>query len=280
MFYNSLKNYTFAPMFRTLSLLGSIVLIIGMSSCSKFNKLLKNDDHEYKYEKAVEYFDKGDYYHALQLFDQLIPVYRGTEKSERLNYFYAQSYYQQDDFVMASYYFKKFFKEYPRSKHAEEAAFLSAYCKYKESPKYSLDQTNTMEAIKELQVFINLRPDSKFTGQCNDLIDELRAKLEKKEFEIANLYLRMSDYRAAITSYNGLLNEYPDTEFKELAMFRLIKANFIYASKSISKKQSERFQAAVEAYDAFIVYFAKSELAEDAEVMYEESRKQLSLLSK
>ncbi|MBI9033706.1 MAG: outer membrane protein assembly factor BamD [Bacteroidales bacterium] len=267
-------------MFRSLSLIVSLVLIIGLSSCSKFNKLLKNDDHEYKYERAVEYFDKGDFYHALQLFDQIMPVFKGTDKAERLNYFYAQSYYQQEDFIMASYYFKKFAKEFPRSEHADEAAFLSAYCKYKESPKYSLDQTNTMDAIKELQVFLNIHSESKFSAQCNDLIDELRAKLEKKEFEIANLYLKMSDYRAAITSYSGLLKNYPDTEYKELAMFRLIKANYIYASKSIPEKQSERYQLAVEAYDSFIVYFAQSELAADATDMYEKSRKQLSLLSK
>lgn len=61
-----------------------IVLIISLfSSCSSYQKLLKSEDDALKYEKAISYYNDGNYYKALQLFDQLVTVYRGTSKAEK-----------------------------------------------------------------------------------------------------------------------------------------------------------------------------------------------------
>jgi outer membrane protein assembly factor BamD len=258
-------------------LLFLLVLVVGFSSCSDYQKVLKSKDSEFKYEKAIGLYEEGDYYRALQLFDQLIPVFRGTQKAEMLNYYYAQSYYKQEDYIMASYYFKKFAKEYPRSKFAEECYFLSAYCKFLDSPVYSKDQTNTYEAVRELQGFVDAFPTSERVEECNELIGQLRTKLEKKSFEIASLYLKMSDYQAAVTTFNNLLKEYPDTKFREDAMFGLIEANYRYASKSILSKQEERYQSAIESYDRYIANFPESDRRKQADVMYEKAKEALSL---
>jgi outer membrane protein assembly factor BamD len=100
------------------------VAVLSLSSCSKYQKLLKSNDFGLKYEKAVEFYEKGDYYRALQLFDQVIPLYRGKDKAEELFYYYAQSYYKQGDYVMASYYLKRYAKDYPGTDRAEEAWFV------------------------------------------------------------------------------------------------------------------------------------------------------------
>ena len=46
-----------------------------------------------------------------------------------------------------------------------------------------LDQTNTYDALKELQLFINTYPNSSRIPECNDLIDKLRTKLEYKDYQ-------------------------------------------------------------------------------------------------
>ena len=45
--------------------------------------MMKSTDMEAKYNAAVKYYEKKDYYHALQLFEELITVYRGTSKAEQ-----------------------------------------------------------------------------------------------------------------------------------------------------------------------------------------------------
>jgi outer membrane protein assembly factor BamD len=265
----------FAPMLRkTISATLFIGLLIIISSCSKYQQLMKSSDYEQKYERGVVYYNQGDYYKALQLFDAVLPFFRGTDKAEQLAYYYAYCHYYQGDHILASYYFEKFTKSFPSSKHAEECLYMSAKCKYLDSPVYSLDQTSTYEAINDLQLFLDVYPNSERTGECNELIEQLRHKLEKKEYEIAKLYLKMSNYLAAITTFNNLLKDFPDTDFREDALYGLAKANYYYAANSISAKKKERLQNAVEAYDAFVRAYPDSNYLKQAGVYYKNAKKQ------
>ena len=73
-----------------LSYLGTfVVLLFILSSCSKYQKVLKSTDLGFKYDKAVEYYDTGEYYRAEALFGELIGLYRGTGKAEEIYYYYA-----------------------------------------------------------------------------------------------------------------------------------------------------------------------------------------------
>jgi outer membrane protein assembly factor BamD len=250
-------------------------LLIITGSCSKYQALLKSNDYGQKYDMGVVYYNQGNYYKALQLFDDVLPFYRGTDKAEQLAYYYAYCHYYQGDNVLASYYFEKFTKSFPNSKYAEECQFMSAKCKYLDSPSYSLDQTNTYEAINDLQLFLDLYPNSERVKECNELIDILRRKLEKKEYEIARLYLKMTNYLSAIVTFNNLLKDFPDTDYREDALFSLTKANYLYATNSIVTKKKERFQNTVEAYDAFVRAFPNSTYLKQADTYYKNSLQQL-----
>jgi len=259
----------------TLKIAILISLSIILASCSKYQKIQKSQDYSLKYEKALEYYEKGDYYKCLTLFDQVMPFYRGTEEAENIAYKYAYAYYNQKEYILASFYFDRFTKTFPRSEKAEECMYMSAYCKYLDSPVYTLDQTNTKEAINDLQLFINTYPNSERVEEGNRLIDELRQKLQKKDFEIAKLYLKMEQYEAAVTSFENLLENYPDTEYKEDALFYTIKAYYYYASKSVRSKRKERYQEASDVYNLFVSLYPESKHNKDLEYMYNKAMKEI-----
>jgi outer membrane protein assembly factor BamD len=215
----------------------------------------------------MDYYETNDYYRALQLFQQLINFYQGTDKAEKMQFYYAYCYYHQQDYLLASYYFKRFSTNYPRSQYAEEAVYMNAYCYFLDSPPSSLDQTNTFTAITELQLFIDMYPNSARVEEATKLIDQLRAKLQKKDLDIANLYLKMRLYEAAIKSYENILRDYPDTEFKEDILFNILRSNYYYAENSIRHKQTERFQEALDAYNEFIFQFPESKHLKEARAM-------------
>lgn len=242
--------------------------LVGLSSCSKYQKLLKSSDNDLKYEKAVEYYNSGDYYRALQLFDQLLPFYKGTDKAEELNYFYPYCYFEQHDYIMAAYYFKRYANNYPNNKKAEECVYMSAYCKYLKSPKYSLDQTNTYEAINELQLFINMYPDSYRVKDCNNIIDKLREKLENKAYHAALLYYKMEHYKSAILSFENLLKDFPDTQYKEEILFYIINAYYEYAKNSVAEMQEERYSVTIESYENLRFSFPESDYLKQTEKIY------------
>ena len=258
--------------------LGFLLLIgVAISSC-KHSKLLKNPDLDTKYKAALEYYNEKDYSRALQLFDQMMGAIRATDKAEDLYYHYAYSYFHQKDYTLASYYFKRYYVSFPKSKRAEECLFMSANCYSLNSPRYSLDQTSTNEAIKELQLFMNIYPQSKRVPECNDLIDELRVKLEMKDYKIAKLYYRMKDYAASITTLFNILKEFPETVHREEILFLVVKSYSKYAHLSVTGKQFERHKNTTVAFQDFMKEFPASKFAGEAKELNEKSRDHLQRL--
>ena len=245
-------------------------LLIFLGGCSEYQKVLKSSDINLKYDKALEYYGEKEYYKAYPLFEELIAIYRGTEKAENLMYMYAYSDYYLKDYILAAHRFSQFVKTFPVSERAEECQFMVGLCNYKNSPKASLDQTNTVIAINELQLFTNLYPNSELVDSCNVIIDELLEKLAKKRFEKANLYLQTENYKSAIIAYKNFLDDFPDTEYREESEFLIFKSSHFLALNSVESKKSERIDNAIKAYITFVDSFSGSKYLKKAEDYYQE----------
>lgn len=250
---------TFAAMLKIRQYIMFLLILLALGSCSKYQTLVKKGTPEQKYKAALKYYAKDDYYHSQQLFDELVVLYRGTNKLEKIYYYYANTYYKQGEYVVASYHFKYFAKTFPRSEYAEECLYMSAYCKYLDSAPVELDQSSTKAAITDMQMFINIYPNSDRVADANKVMDELRAKLVVKNFEIAKLYLTTEYYRSAIYSLKQHIKDYPSSPFKEEAMYLAIVANFDYAEKSISFKQKERYTATISAVNDYLDSYPEGE---------------------
>ena len=259
-------------------LLAVIFIVFALVSCGNFNKILKSTNLEEKYKSAEAYYLKGDYYHAQQLFEELITYYRGTDKAEKIYYYYSYCYYGLEDFTTAAYYFKTFSSTYPNSKYAREAQYMSAYCTTLDSPDYSLDQVNTLSAIKELQLFIDMYPKSDSVALCNKLIDDLRNKLEQKEYEVSKLYFKLEAYKAAIVSFKNTMKDYPDSRYREDCLYYIMESNYRYAQLSIPSKQEERYKAAMLAFDALLEAFPQSQYLKEAESLNKNAQKEINKL--
>jgi outer membrane protein assembly factor BamD len=255
-----------------LLVLFSFLLITG---CSKFSKIQKSTDMEAKYEAAVNYFERKKYYQALQLFEELITVFRGTGKAEDTYYYYSQCYFETGEYTVAAYHFNNFYQTFPSSAKAEEALFKNAYCYYLDSPPSTLDQKNTIDAIRQFQLFINRFPKSDKVQQSNQLIDELRFKLETKDFDNAKLYMRRGQNKAAMVAFQNVIRSFPSTSYKEECMYYILKSSYDFARQSIEARKQERYEAAIENYLKLVDAFPESRFLKDAEKIYNESRSKL-----
>lgn len=248
-------------------------LLVVTFSCNGYQKTLKSGNNDLKYETAMDLYEAGNFNKALQFFDILRAIHRGTAEGEILSYYTANCYFQLKDYNIASYYYKQYTQLYPRGEHVQEAAFYSAYCNYLDSPKSSLDQTSTFTALKELQFYIDLYPNDSRVEEATRLMDDLRDKLEVKDYNIAKLYYRMESYQAAITSFNNLLDDYPDTDYREEVLFYITKAYFDYAEKSIYTKKVERYEGTVEAYNNLLHLYPESKYLKEVETINQNARK-------
>ncbi|MDR1005820.1 MAG: outer membrane protein assembly factor BamD [Bacteroidales bacterium] len=261
--------------------IGLFAIVVLLASCgNSYNKLLKSSDHDKKYEAAVAAFEKKDYFHATQLFENLLVFYRGRQKSEAVLFYYARSLFGMKDYFTAGYQFSNFYKRFPHSDNAEEALYMAAYCKYQESPDWSLDQTMTKEAMKDFQAFIDKFPSSSRIAEANKLMDELRNKLIKKDYETAYLYYKTRNYQSAQVAFRLFLNEYPDSQYREQAMYYIIIAGYELATNSVESKQKGRYEAMISDYQKYATLFGDKEKEKQNQLLdlYNKARQHLEAI--
>ncbi len=267
-------------MIRRFYLFLGILLPLLLSACSEYGRILKSQDYNLKYEKAIEYYEKKQYNRALPLLEELIPVFRLTDKAEKTYYYFSYSHFHLKDYYLAAYYFKNFAKTFPASQYAEECLFMSGICNTRNSPDYPLDQKETYDAINELQLFLNRYPESSRRDTCNKIIDQLRHKLELKGFESANLYYKMENYKAASIAFKSFQESFPDSRYTELAAFLTVRADFLLAKNSIESKKLERYNETIKSYHNFVDFFANSPYRKEAESIHRSSIAEIEKLKK
>ena len=252
-----------------------ILVVFVFCSCNGYQKILKSNDLEVKFIAAKQFYEDEQFVKALPLLDELSIIYKGTKKAQEVDYLLAYTYHGLGSNMIASYRFKLFVLTYPNSKHCEELSFMSAYCYYLESPSATLDKTNTLKAIDELQLFVDQYPESKRVQQCNKLMDELTHKVHTKSFNIAKLYYDIQEYKAAITSLNNLLLDHPTIENKSEIQYLILDANYQLAINSVSNKIEERLRDTIAAYHFFKKNHTEHELMSSAQTIYDKTVKQL-----
>jgi len=260
-----------------LLLLGATLLF----ACkSEYQRVLKGNDLPKKYELAKKYYNDKDYFRALELLEELVNIYRGSEEAENIYYYYSYCHFGLKDLISARYHFKNFAETYPRSKYTEECRYMVAYCYFLDSPESSLDQDNTYKAIEALQLFINMYPKSERVQECNLLIDKLRNKLETKSFMNAKVYFDIGDYKSAVFAFKNSINDFPDSDYREEMEFLMVKSSFEYAKQSIEEKKRERFLETIDYYQNFADSYASSKFMKDALKIQSAAKNELELLTK
>lgn len=253
-------------------------LAVVLWSCSSYNKLLKNGDNGQKKAAALEYYDKKDYIKSVALLEEVMPYYKLTAEGSQLYFTFCTAHYRMGDYYLAGHYFKRFIRQYPGDKYIEEATFLSALCAVNSSPHYKLDQTETLNALDELQIFIDLYPESSRVDTCNHIMDDLRKKLEKKQFENAQLYFKTEQYRAAVVALEGMLEKYPSSTYREEVLYLTTKSRYLLAVNSITAKKEERLKATLESYRNFVDAFPASSWKKEMKAIQLETERQLDRL--
>lgn len=255
-----------------------------LTSCGEYNKVLKCTDYEYKYEAAKSYFAQGQNTKAATLLEDLITILKGTSSGEESLYMLSMAYYNQGDYVTAAQYLNTYYTTYPRGKYTEQARFNAGRALYLDTPEPRLDQSSTVKAIQELQMFMEYFPRSERKAEAQNMIFELQDKLVEKDFLSAKLYYDLGDYTgnssysstgnnylAAIITAQNILKDYPYTKLREDISMLILRARYDMAKASVDEKKEERMRDTIDEYYAFVNEFPESKYLAEAEKMFKDA---------
>jgi outer membrane protein assembly factor BamD len=257
-------------MFNLRTILAVSVILI-LANCSKFRAVERSEDWRVKYDAALSYYEKKDYYHSSILFEQIQPIVRGLPEGEKVEFYLGYCRYYEKTYLLASNQFKTFYETYGRSQLAIEARFMYAYSLYISSPDFNLDQKSSVEAMAAMQIFLNMYPSSTFQEKAVGVIANCQEKLERKGFEDVTLYLKLKQYKAAIVAMDGFRKNFPDSHYIEELLYKKIIAQYKLADQSITSKQLERYNLTLESYRELVDTYPNSTFLKQAEKLYSDS---------
>ena len=256
-------------------------LLLILNSCGEYQAILKSSDPDFKYKKALEYYNNGQYVKSQTLLDDITPYYKGTERSQEVLCYLARSYMGQKNYSFAADYFDAYIRNYPKGYHIIEARFQIAHCYYLNSPDAKLDQANTRKAIEHYNTFIELYPDNIYVGQAEEELLEMKNKLAYKEYLNAKLYYNLGTYlgnnflSAEITAKNAL-QDYPGNIYNEELSWIILQSKYQQVKYSFEEKKEDRTREAIDEYYNFKTEYPESKYLVKAERLFKDLKKQLN----
>ena len=255
----------------------TLAVLAAFAACkSQYEILLSSNDVDAKYKAAMDYFNQGKYLKAGQLFESMAILTDGTERDDTVRYYWALSNYRYRDYYTAESNFAKFIEKYPQSPFTPDARFMRIDCLYRATYRWELDQSPTRACLATITEYLTEYPtDGPHVEACSKMIDDLRDRLDRKEFENARLYYKMEDYLAARVALRNVLKDNADNAYREDILYYTAMASYHYARMSVQAKQKERYLVFVDDYLNFVGEYPESKYRRELDAMYRRSQRAL-----
>lgn len=257
-------------------LLCGALLAVLLCGCAGINSVLKSNDPELIYAKALEFYHNRKWSRASTLFEGVQAFYPGSTREDSIAFYNAHCKYMTRDYETASNLLDEFRRKFGRSVFIEEAEGMYARCFYLMSPGPTRDQTMTTRAQLAINEFMLHYPESERIEEFRAMDAELTGRLHEKYYLNAYTYYKIGRYKSAIVALKNALKTYPESRYREEIMFLIVDSGYRLASNSVSSKQTDRYLSMLDSYLSFKEEFPESKHMKELDKMAQHARDYLA----
>lgn len=156
--------------------------------------------------------------------------------------------------ILATNEYREFLAFYPTSPRADYAQFQLGMVHFNQMLSPDRDQTETKEAIREFETFVERYPNSELLPQGRSRLREAKDRLGDSDLRVGITYLRINWPSGAIERFKGLLEKDPGYTNRDALYYNLAEALL----------QSEKRAEALPYYERLLREFEKSDYFERA----------------
>jgi outer membrane protein assembly factor BamD len=235
-----------------------------LSSCAGGKKLEKMKlDCTERVAKSIKAYTAKKYSLSLTYFEDARTQCSGSEIMDTVLYYLGMTNLKTKKYLEARTEFQRLVQDYPGSVFFDEAKFRICHAVYKQSHPESRDQTETREAIRLLDNYLESYPKSAYADSAVFYRNEAFEKLARKEFNNANFYVKVNEPEAAVVYFRTFLGEYPDSRLVDQARYNLM----------VLLRKLDRDSEAREVYDEFVARSKNKQLLKDAKALFATEKK-------
>lgn len=170
-------------------------------------------------------------------------------------------------YVYAQNEYREFLAFYPTNPKADYAQMQLGMVHFNQMLSPQRDQTETREAIKEFQTFVDRYPNSPLINQVKQRLREARDRLSDADMIVANFYLSIRLYSGAEPRYRHVLQTDPEYTRKDSLYFHLAE----------TLEKTNKKPEALPYYERLLKEYEKSEYLEEATRRVDRLRQELKL---
>lgn len=245
----------------TFSRLGAVGLLLALTAaCGGGGEPAVVPDQQadiYLFQQGTQALERRRWLSAREYFRRLVDTYPTSPRRQDAKLGIGDSYLGErrvESDVLAVGEFREFLRFYPLAARADYAQYRLAYGQVRQVLAPERDQTATLDALRELGVFLTNYPNSKYTAEVVKLQREMRDHLSQSEFLVGRHYYRSRWYVGSVARLEALLKADPQFTGRDGVYFFLAEAY---------NKQNRTAEARTY-YQKLLDEFRVSEYLEDA----------------
>jgi len=251
--------------------LAALLLSAACSSAPKRPPTGTPDPDRFLFERGTAELNDKDWFTAREYFRQLVDSYPQSQFRGDAKLGIGDSHLGEgtsEGYVMAINEYREFLSLFPTHRRVDYAQFKLGMAHFYQMRGPMRDQTETVEAIKELTTFVERFPSAERSAlfpEAKAKLREAKDRLGDHELGVGVQYHRTKWYPGAIERLKTLLEKDPEFSHRDAALF--------YLADSFDKVG--RPAEALPYYDRLIKEFERSEFLVKAQTRVTEIRAQM-----
>jgi outer membrane protein assembly factor BamD len=239
----------------------AIALVVVAGACasggSKKPPTGTPEPDKFLFDRGTEELGKRHWVVSREYFRQLVDsypqsIYRADAKLGVGDTYLGEGSAESD--VLAINEFREFLSFYPTHKRADYAQLKLGMAHFYQMRAPERDQTETREAIRELQTFVTRYPNSELIEEGEKRLRDAKDRLGDAEFHVGLFYYRSKWYPGAVDRLKTFIEKDPTYSSRDGVYF--------YLGESLIKMS--RSAEALPYFERLVKEFEKSEYLEQA----------------
>jgi outer membrane protein assembly factor BamD len=243
-----------------------IALAIGVAACGAKKDALPagvGQPDKFLFDKGTASLADKRWLTAREYFRRIIDGYPQSELRPDAKLGIGDSYLGEgtaEALVLAANEYKEFLTFYPTNARADYAQYKLGMTYFKQMRAPQRDQTETREAVREFQTFMERYPNSALKPEVAQKLREARDRVSLSEYQVGVFYYKQRWYPGAIDRLRALLKSDPQFTYRDAAYY--------YLGEALLKVKLDA--EALPLYDKLIAEFEQSEYLEKARMRQQE----------
>jgi outer membrane protein assembly factor BamD len=202
-----------------------LLLGIAVAGCSgDADKIITNKSITELYDDAYGEFEKENYDDAAEKFQMVETQYPASEWSADALIMAAYSQYLDDDFPGAILTADRFMRFHPGHRDVPYVLYLRGMCYYRQVSDVRREPGMSVYALQQFQQIVDRFPRSPYAENAKNKINILKNYIAGKVMYSARNDMRKENWASAITKFQSVITDAPETVMPEEAMYRLTEA--------------------------------------------------------